>query len=132
MEKAFQDRLRTLAWDAFERGLRTKGTRPMPELFYHRAVILIDRGHLPEARRELMAALAEAPRVAFADRREQLMVDSQNALGMVEWKSGNYREALRWLRLAEREQARFGGRWDPNLTAKRQRLEAIVAKSAGS
>src|SRR5262249_39301860 len=45
-EKAFQENLRTLAWDLLERGLRTKGDRPMASLYFRRGMVLGVRGDL--------------------------------------------------------------------------------------
>src|SRR5205823_665255 len=53
------------------------------------------------------------------------------ALGILAWRAHDYREALRWFRMAETEQTRFGGKWAPDLTASRQRLEAMIAGSPG-
>jgi hypothetical protein len=34
--------------------------------------------------------------------------------------------------MAEEEQARFGGRWVGDITAKRQKMEALIASTPGS
>ena len=99
----------------------------MPDLYFHRGLLLLDRGELQGARKEFLAAVDEASRSGFAEGREEILVNSHNDLGIVAWTEGNYLEALRWLRLAEEEQTRFGGNWVPDLTANRQRLEAIIA-----
>ena len=69
-----------------------------------------------------------ASRETFAEVRQQMTVYCQTDLGTIAWKTGDYREALRWFRMAEAEQARVGGNWVPDLPANRQRLEAIVAR----
>jgi hypothetical protein len=127
VEKAFQEKVRTLAWDALDRALLRKGRHVMPELYFHRGLILLDRAELAGARKEFLAAIDEASRSTFAEGRQEITVNSYNDLGILAWTEGNYREALRWLRMAEEEQTRFGGNWVPDLTANRQRLEAIVA-----
>jgi tetratricopeptide (TPR) repeat protein len=127
VEKSFQDHLRTLAWDALDRALLTRGIRVMPDLYFHRGLILLDGGDLQGARKEFLAALDEASRSNFAEGREQVMVNSHNDLGILAWTAGDYREALRWLQLAEDEQTRFGGNWVPDITENRKRLEAIIA-----
>lgn len=99
----------------------------MPELYFHRGLVLLDRGELPGARKEFLAALDEASGFRFAEERQEVMVNTHNDLGIVAWTAGDYQEALRWLRLAEGEQSRFGGTWVPDLTANRQRLEQIIA-----
>jgi hypothetical protein len=127
VEGQFQDYLRTLAWDDFDRALKTRGNRIMPSIYFRRGLILVDRGDLQAARKEFFAALDEAARHSYAEAREEMTVKSQNALGVVAWTSGDYQEALRWLRLAETEQTRNGANWVPELTANRQRLEGIIA-----
>jgi len=131
VEKAFQQHLWAVAWDAFKQTLEKKGKRVMPDLYFHRGLLLLDRGDLPAARNEFLAALDEASRSNFAEGREQVLVNSHNNLGILAWTAGDYREALRWLRMAEEEQSRFGGNWVPDLPANRQRLEAIIASLPG-
>jgi hypothetical protein len=127
VEKTFQEYLQTLAWEALDRALLTRGRRVMPDLYFHRGLILLDRHDLKGAQKEFLAAVDEASRSAFAEGREQVLVNSHNNLGVAAWTAGDYREALRWLRMAEEEQTRFGGNWVPDIAANRERLEAIVA-----
>ena len=98
----------------------------MPDLYFHRGLILLDTGDLQGARKEFLSAVDEASRSRFAEGREQVLVNSHNDLGIVAWREGNYQEALGWLQLAEQEQARFGGNWVPDLSENRKRLEAII------
>src|SRR4030095_2936487 len=99
----------------------------MPDLYFHRGLILLDSGDLDGARKEFLLAVDEASRSGFAEGREQVLVNSHNDLGIVAWREGNYQEALSWLQLAEEEQTRFGGNWVPDISATRKRLEAIIA-----
>jgi tetratricopeptide (TPR) repeat protein len=131
-EKAFQENLRTLAWDLLERGLRTKGDRPMASLYFRRGMVLGVRGNLDGARKEFLAALDEAPRETDIDAQHEVIVVSHDALGVLAQTASDYREALRWFRMAEEEQARFGGRWVSDITAKRKRMEALIASTPGS
>jgi hypothetical protein len=131
VERSFQDDLRGLAWDAFESCLRVKGTRIMPGLYYNRGLILLDRGGLQGARREFLAAVDEASRFPIGEIQGETLVESHDAVGVVAWRSGDYPEALRWFRLAEEEQTRFGGNWVPDLSAKCQQLEGIIASRRG-
>jgi len=129
-EKAFQSALRSLAWDAFERSLSVKGTRVMPGLYYNRSLVLFNRGDFAGARRELQATLDESTREGFAPVRQQLTVYSHAQLGTIAIKEGDYREALRWYRMADDEQTRFGGKWIPDLDATRKKLETMVGSSS--
>ena len=130
IEKEFQSALRSLAWNAFERSLSVKGTRVMPGLYYNRSLVLFNRGDFAGARRELQATLDESTREGFAPVRQQLTVYSHAQLGAIAIKEGDYREALRWYRMADDEQTRFGGKWIPDLNATRKRLETMVGSSS--
>src|SRR5262249_36074715 len=93
-----------------------------------RGRILEERRDLQGARREFLAASAEAARYELPDVRQGVTVDSHTELGIIAWRSGEYREGLRWLRQAEEEQTRFRGNWVPDLAAHRRRLEAMLAR----
>lgn len=131
VEKAFQENLRTLAWDLLERGLRTKGDRPMASLYFRRGMVLGVRGDLNEARKEFLAALDDASRETDINAQHEVIVVSHDALGVLAQTGSDYREALRWFRMAEEEQTRFGGRWVPDISSKRQRMEALIASTPG-
>ena len=131
VERAFQENLRTLAWDLLERGLRTKGDRPMASLYFRRGMVLGTHGNLDGARKEFLAALDEASRETDINAQHEVIVVSHDALGVLAQTGGDYREALRWFRMAEEEQVRFGGRWVSDITAKRQRMEKLVASTPG-
>jgi hypothetical protein len=130
IDREFQSALRRLAWDAFERSLSVKGTHVMPGLYYNRSLVLFNRGDFAGARRELQATLDESTREGFAPVRQQLTVYSHAQLGAIAIKEGDYREALRWYRMADDEQTRFGGKWIPDLNATRKRLETMVGSSS--
>jgi len=74
-----------------------------------------------------MAAIDEANRVGFAETQQNVLVNCHSNLGILAWTEGNYREALKWLKLAEEEQNRFGANWVKDLTTNRKRLEEIIA-----
>jgi len=132
VEKAFQDNLRTVAWDLLERGLRTKRDRPMASLYFRRGTVLGVRGNLDGARKEFLAALDEASRETDITAQHEVIVVSHDALGVLAWTANDYREALRWFQMAEEEQARFGGRWVSDITAKREQMEKLIASTPGS
>ena len=102
----------------------------MPGLYYNRSVVLFNRGDFAGARRELQATLDESTREGFAPVRQQLTVYSHAQLGSIAIKEGDYREALRWYRVADDEQTRFGGKWIPDLNATRKKLESIAGSSS--
>ena len=129
-EQAFQGNLRTLAWDAFEKAVQAKGTLAAPSLYFRRGLLLSDQDNLQGARKEFTTAADEATRYRFAEGQQAVLVRSHSALGIVAWRSGDYEEALRWLRMAEEEQNRFGGNWVTDVTANRKKLEAMVGSSS--
>ena len=119
--------MRTLAQQGFDGALSAKGRHILPDLFLRRGLLLLDQDDLQGARAEFLFAVDEAARSSFTEGRQEVLVNSYNNLGIVEWRQTNYSEALHWLRLAEEEQTRSGGNWLPDLTANRKRLEAIIA-----
>lgn len=132
VEKAFQDNLRTQAWDLLERGLNTKGDHPMASLYFRRGMVLAVRGDLAGARKEFLASLDEASRETDINAQHEVIVVSHDALGVLAWTASDYREALHWFQMAEEEQTRFGGRWVPDISSKRKRMEEMMASTPGS
>ncbi len=51
--------------------------------------------------------------------RPHFLVTRHNALGMVAWRTGDYKD-----------QTRFGGKWIPDLDATRKKLETMVGSSS--
>ena len=126
-ETEFQHHLRTLAQQGFDRALAAKGKHILPDLYLRRGLLRLDQGDLQGARKELLTGVDEAKRSSYSEGREEVLVNTYNNLGIVAWKEANYQEALHWLQLAEEEQSRAGANWLPDLTANRERLEAIIA-----
>ena len=131
IEKEFQNYLWIQTSENFELALQTRGSHVFPLLYYRRGVLNLDRGDLPAARKEFLAALEEVLLSTVEDTRKEITVSSHNALGVIAWKEGNYKEALKWYKLTEEEQARFNGNWIPDITTKRQRMENALAIMSG-
>ena len=72
----------------------------------------------------------EAAKFPFAEWRNEMLVRGHNALGILAWQQRNLSDAMRWLKVADEEQTRAGGNWVPDVTAKRKRLEGIIAAPA--
>src|SRR5438094_237777 len=85
--------------------------RSLPILYYRGGLILSDGNALQGARKEFLAAAEEASRFPLAETRQEFLVRSHNALGIVAWQEKNFSEAMRWLTMAEEEQTRAGGNW---------------------
>ena len=77
------------------------------------------------ARKEFLASLDENKRSTVTGAREDVLC--YNALGDVASKEEDYREALRWYRMAEDEQRRAGGTWVTGIDKSRERMEGVVA-----
>jgi hypothetical protein len=90
-------------------------------------LILSDDGDKQGARKEFLAAADEAAKFPFAEWRNEMLVRSHNALGIIAWQEANFSEAIRWLKLADEEQTRAGGNWVPELAENIKRLEGIIA-----
>ena len=127
IEQEFKHHLRRLAWDAYEQRIRNKGVLALPNVYFRRGLLLSDDDDKQGARKEFLAAADEAAKFPFAEWRNEMLVRSYNALGIIAWQEANFSEAMRWLKLADEEQTRAGGNWVPDLTANRKRLEGIIA-----
>jgi len=75
---------------------------------------------------EFLAAAEEASHFPLAETRQEFLVRSHSALGIIAWNEHQYTEAMGWLTMAEEEQTRAGGNWERDLTANRKRLEGII------
>jgi len=126
MHKEFKDQIMSLAWDAFQKTLQTKGDRVMPALFYNRGLILMERNDLNGAKKEFLAGVNEASREGFAQVRNELTVYCYTDLGIIAWKQLNYKESLKWFRLADQQQNSAGANWVPTLSQTCKQLEGII------
>jgi len=127
IEQEFKHHLRRLAWDAYEQRIRNKGVLALPNVYFRRGLLLSDDDDKQGARKEFLAAADDAAKFPFPEWRNEMLVRSHNALGILAWQEANFSEAMRWLKLADEEQTRAGGNWVPDLTANRKRLEGIIA-----
>ncbi len=130
-EKAFQDQLRKLAWDAFEQSLKVKGNSVIPNLFFRRGMLLGESGNLPGAKKEFLAALEEAAKEKDIKVKQEITVVSHDALGVIAWTARDYKEALNWFKIGEEEQIKFGGSWVPDISKKRQQMQSMIESNAG-
>ena len=127
MHREFKDQIMSLAWDAFQKTLQTKGDRVMPALFYNRGLILMEQNDLNGAKKEFLAGVNEASREGFAQVRNELTVYCYTDLGIIAYKQVNYEESLKWFRLAEQQQNSAGANWVPTLSQTCKQLEGIIA-----
>jgi len=125
--KQFKNDLFSLAWDAFEKTVQTKGERVMPALYYNRGLILLEQGELNGAKKEFFAGVNEASKEGFAQVRNQVTVYCYTNLGIIAWRQTDYPEALKWFRLAEKQQNIAGANWMPTLAQTCKQLEDIIA-----
>jgi tetratricopeptide (TPR) repeat protein len=125
-ENEFKTNLLNLAWNYFEKTKQTKGDRILPELYFRRGLILLDKGDLAGAKKEILISLDEGSRHSFEEAKQAALVRGHNALGILEWTAGNYPEALKWLKQAESEQIRFGKIIVPEIGSNLKQLEKIM------
>ena len=126
IEKDFQEYLQTFAWENFEQAIAKKGRHVMPDLYFHRGLLKMDRGDMKAAKKEFLAGIEEASRSGFSEGRLEVLINIHNNLGIAEWTMGEYKEALRWLLLAEEEQNQLGRIVISDLSINRQRLEQFI------
>ena len=127
IEQEFKHHLRRLAWDAYEQRIRNKGILSLPNVYFRRGLLLSDDGDKQGARKEFLAAADDAAKFPFPEWRNEMLVRSHNALGVLAWQEANFSEAMRWLKLADEEQTRAGQNWVPELAGNIKRLEGIIA-----
>ncbi len=130
LENEFKNYLLTLAWNNFEKTKQTKGDRILPELYFRRGLVLLDKGDLAGAKKEFLVSVDEGSRHSFEEARQTALVRGHNALGILAWTVGNYDEALMWLAKAEQEQNQFGRVIVPDLSENRKKLEGIISSKS--
>ena len=126
-EKQFQNYLGSLAMNAYEKTIATKGNRIMGGLYYNLGLLYLNQDKLPEAKKSFVTCIEEVSKESFTSTSNELTVYCHYNLGVIAVREKNNREALKWFRLADEEQTRFGGNWMPSIPATRKQLESIVA-----
>jgi hypothetical protein len=126
-ETAFRDELRKKSLEAFQHSLNNKSNRIMPGIYYNRGLLLLNSGDVEGARKEFLATLDEVSKETVAEVKYQLTVYCHYDLGVIAIRQNNYTEALKWLKLAEEEQLKFGGNWLPTISDTRKQVENALA-----
>ena len=98
----------------------------MSQLFFRRGMLLGEQGKLADAKTEFMKALDEASRDSIENNRQEVLVISHDALGILAWTGGDYKEALKWFSLADEEQTQFGKVWVADIKSKKQRMLTLM------
>ena len=98
-----------------------RGIKPRSTMLRAAIVVAWGVGFSPDSAR------TQSFHLPNGETRQEFLVRSHNALGILAWRESQYTEAMRWLTMAEEEQTRAGGNWVPDLTANRKRLEGIIA-----
>jgi hypothetical protein len=125
-ENAFKEYLQNQAWENFDRALATKGEHLMPDLFLNRGVLLLDKGNMEWAKKELLAELDEVAQLPSPEARQESLVACYYNLAVAEEGLGNSKEALSWIKRAEQEQNELGRTIVPGLRQVRQKLESTI------
>src|SRR5439155_23267688 len=114
----------TQAAENFDHALATKGEHLMPDLFLSRGIVFVDKGDMQSAKKEFLAELDEASRLPSPEARQEALITCHYNLAVAEEGLGNSKEALSWMRLAEREQNQLGRTVIPGLTTSSEKLES--------
>lgn len=126
-ENVFKEYLQTKASENFDRAIATKGEHLMPDLFLSRGVLLMDKGDMQSAKKELLGELNEVSQVPSPEARQEALVTCYYNLAVAEDALGNSKEALSWIQAAEEEQNQLGKTIIPGLSEDRQKLESTKA-----
>jgi hypothetical protein len=127
VQKEFKDKIFSLAWEAFEKTVKTKRDRVMPALYYNRGIILLEQNNLAGAKKEFTVGINESAGESFAGARNEVMVYCYYNLGRIALKENNYPEALKWFQLAKNLQDQAGVNWMPTLAKTIKQLEDAIA-----
>lgn len=127
IENAFKEDLQAKAAENFDSALARKGEHLMPDLFLSRGVLSVDKGDMQSAKKEFLADLNDASQLPFPEARQEALIACHYNLAVAEQGLGQAKEALSWIRLAEKEQDELGRTVVPGLTADRQKLELTMA-----
>jgi protein O-mannosyl-transferase len=125
-ENAFKKYLQAKASENFDRALATKGEHLLPDLFLNRGVLLLDKGEMQSAKKQLLEELNEVSQLPSPEARQEALIACYYNLGVAEDGLGNSKEALSWIRLAEQEQNQLGRTIIPGLSDNRQKLESTM------
>jgi len=125
----FRRHLYEVARENLDAALARKGDENNPNLYFRRGMVLTYLGEHDAAWREFEIALAEAHEKVFAQARDQLIVLSHEALGIVAWRKRDYQIALEQMLKADEEQRKRGGNWAPRLPDHIQRLKRLTRQN---
>ena len=126
LTRLYQEELRRLAWDQFDKTIQLGVPWIVPNLYYRRGKLEMDRGNLVNAIGEFERAYEESRKHTSAEVRQEVAVMSRYAMGVVAWRQKDYERALRLIRQAEVDQIRFRGNWVSDVSLQRERLEGII------
>ncbi|HXQ02669.1 MAG TPA: hypothetical protein VN801_06835 [Candidatus Udaeobacter sp.] len=125
-ENAFKEYLQTRAAENFDQAVARKGAHIAPPIFLSRGVLFADKGDMQSAKNEFLAELEEASQLPYSEARDEAVITAYYDLAVAEAGLGHSREALKWIRLADEEQAKLGRTVLPEITAARQKLESMA------
>lgn len=93
--QAFIRELRTLALEPLDTALAHLGTRIDPNVYFRKAKLLFDQGAFVEAKTWFQKALAEADRVTYSERKQEMLVRTHHALAVLAWRDGDWDTTVR-------------------------------------
>ena len=86
----------------------------------------MDTGDYPGAIKQFSESYSQANRHTSQDIKRELSVRTYHALGLVYWRMREYDQGLEYIQQAETWQQQWRGRWVPEISQHRQRLEGLV------
>ena len=124
--KAYQSELRAEAKGLLEDAARRRVSRLIPNLYFRLGKIAMDTGNYPEALAQFAESYRQATAHTSVDIQRELSVRTYHAMGLVYWRMREYSQALPYIQQAETWQQSFGGRWVPDISQHRRRLEGLI------
>jgi protein O-mannosyl-transferase len=124
---AYRDHLYDLAWAEYEKAIAGRGRLSTPNLFMARGRLLVSRGRYQQAIPEFETALAFAQTSNYDVVRHGTVTHALYAIGVAHWHLNQYKEAQRWLLLAQEVQVKSGQVWIPELDRQVERIKVLAA-----
>lgn len=126
VEDSFRVFVQNMALENLNMTIEKKGNLNIPDVFYYKGDLLLAMGKAGEAKDAILKGIEETKRITYEEWKQEMIVRLYSLLSDTEYELGNYLESLKWVKLAEEEQIRYGGNWKPNLSNARRELERII------
>jgi 4-amino-4-deoxy-L-arabinose transferase-like glycosyltransferase len=126
---AFVADLRALALPHLETARELRGAKLEPGIHFRIAKIALDQGRRADAKAGFTRTLEQSNLLSFADRRQELLVRTHQALAVIAWQEQDWDGAAREFRTVDQLQRTFGRSWVGDMSEWIQRAEARRASA---